>query len=309
MKSERKSNSFGIYNHRGFTLVELLVVISIIAILLAVLMPSLNKAREQARRLVCASNARNAHAAALMYIQTFGCFFPAKNGGYWLDWRTGKTLPPDYDSREQWEGTSDEIEGIEVTAYWGIPYEKYGAKMEIFKCPSKKYNSPERKDITNVSNKALYHKSVDYADWGLNGWICWKSSDQTSLVNGAWTKCVGARKITEFKNPSTVIVAQDHWEGVMDFNKTERGDSFYIPTALGNVTINIAQWRTQANPPTNNPIPIKECLRHSGNAKILANDKGAANVLWLDGHVNLYKIRPKESVPATWYTGGVIKER
>src|SRR6476619_5756502 len=64
---------------RGFTLIELIVVIAIIAILAAILFPVFARAREKARQAQCASNYRQIGTALTMYCQDYDEILPL----YW----------------------------------------------------------------------------------------------------------------------------------------------------------------------------------------------------------------------------------
>lgn len=64
----------------GFTLIELLVVISVIAVLLAILLPSLRKAKALTKRIACQSNLKQIAAAWSMYLDdNDGRFYQGKN--------------------------------------------------------------------------------------------------------------------------------------------------------------------------------------------------------------------------------------
>ncbi|MCG3178500.1 MAG: hypothetical protein BIFFINMI_00828 [Phycisphaerae bacterium] len=65
--------------HAGFTLIELLIIIGILALLLAILMPSLSAAREAARRVKCAHNLHNIGLALASYANDNGTQYPRTN--------------------------------------------------------------------------------------------------------------------------------------------------------------------------------------------------------------------------------------
>ena len=77
-------SQLGSRTRHGFTLVELLVVVAIIALLIAILLPALTKAQEAVRSVVCQSNLRQIGMWGMQYASEFNEFLPADGG-----WNTG----------------------------------------------------------------------------------------------------------------------------------------------------------------------------------------------------------------------------
>ena len=71
---------------RGFTLIELLVVVAIIALLIAILLPSLSRARDMAKRTTCATNLKGQGGSFAVYAAQFNDRLPvfANDPSEWL---------------------------------------------------------------------------------------------------------------------------------------------------------------------------------------------------------------------------------
>ena len=132
----------------GFTLVELMVVISIIALLLALLMPSLSRAREGAKRQVCANQLKQNSVAIHAYAGDYNYGMPW--WGYEADgdeeihpyvvYRGGGQKDADYRfpttvATDPWDPTKGKLKAMRMAClYEG----KYITEPKVFYCPSNK---------------------------------------------------------------------------------------------------------------------------------------------------------------------------
>ena len=129
-------------NHRSapvsqaFTLIELLVVIAIIAILAAMLLPALSKAKQQAQRIVCTNNQKQIMLATIIYANDNLEFLP------YHCWMSGNKDPgwlygPGGADPAQFKTWADPMSAHETGVLWPII-----KNWHVYYCPTDRTNDP-----------------------------------------------------------------------------------------------------------------------------------------------------------------------
>ena len=117
------------HRHKGFTLIELLVVISIIAILMAILIPSLNRTRKQAKFIRCKANLKSYGLLAFMYADDCDGIMP----NAWESFYSQRTYRDEPHRYCRWHNPDYDLE---INPQYAGPFWPYLKGKGIHICPA-----------------------------------------------------------------------------------------------------------------------------------------------------------------------------
>lgn len=169
----------------AFTLIEVLVVVAIIALLVAILLPSLSRSRDLARRMACASNERQICVAGNMYANSMhprGAFIP-------------------------FSGTQgdDSLLGL---------YPRYLKQLNIAVCPNTMNVVRKPSDLLNNADSAQDADgghSYEMRNWMWRGYTFQGVTIKPDMVyeGGAWVEHDPVKSTKNVKRPSQVCLIMD----------------------------------------------------------------------------------------------------
>ena len=165
----------------GFTLIEILVVISIIAILAAILFPAFARARENARRASCQSNLKQIGLGFTQYLQDYDERYPMLDN-HIKGW--AQQLDPYLKSTQLFACPSDAGSDVSMSNNGGQIPASYAVNVRIVK---PEYTDPKFETYSSVALNAPSQKILagenGSSDSGM-GWYDWYTADKWNEVAG-----------------------------------------------------------------------------------------------------------------------------
>lgn len=250
----------------GFTLVELLVVMAIIAMLVGILLPALSKAREAGHVVKCQANLRQFAMGSSQYQSDNRGYFPATSWNY----------PASQGGAEVfWQDEIERYVGTKLASSSTSSAGLNDRRPTVWRCP------------TMLNKRPLMARNMDgvyNVDYSWNSWLGWRESS-TANVTEAGNESVNRnsfrlREVQIFKASQTGLVM----DAVTGTNNT--------PKRMIQNYSNI--WYMQVNMNGEN----RGYFHNNANIDLPA---GSMNLAYVDGHVSNHGFK---TIQAGWFKSG-----